>query len=98
MMAKSWALQKLNTNNPDISPALISSATFNFYQDGRYEIVMGTPEKGTWQLSADNKILVTTPDATQQPQEIDIEFLSDTLLIMKNETGPTPVRMELKPF
>lgn len=79
------------------SPAALGNSSFTFYKDGHYEIVLGDYDKGTWQFGPFNKTLVTTSEVTGQAGEIDIEYLSDTLLIMYNNQSETPVRMELKP-
>ena len=97
MITKSWKLNKLQMNDPNISPSIMGTASFNFNSNGRYEILMGSLERGVWTLSADAKILITTDDSTRQEKHIDIEKLTPDLLVLYNNGGPTPLRMELVP-
>jgi hypothetical protein len=69
-----------------------------FRADGKYEILMGELDLGTWKLSENKKVLYTYPQGTTVQNSIDIEFISDTLLILSNPSGPAPVKMELVPM
>lgn len=97
MISKSWRLQRLQMNEAGLSPAIMGNSSFNFNSNGRYEILMGSLERGVWTLSADAKLLITTDDSTRQEKHIDIEKLTENELILYNPQGPTPLRMELVP-
>lgn len=99
MVAKAWKIKKftIKSDSPMGSPGALGSASFTFFRDGHYEIVFGDFDKGKWQLGPDNKTLVTTSEVTMVPGEIDVEYLSDTLLILFNEQAVPPVRFELVP-
>jgi len=84
-----------NSNAPP--PQIMGTASFNFNKNGRYEIVMGPLERGVWKLSEDDKILITTDDVTKAEKHIDIEKIQEDLLVLTNNTGPAPLRMELVP-
>lgn len=98
LIAKSWKLQKLNIQGQMVPPQIMVNSSFNFHKNGRYEIEMGSVDKGTWHLSEDKKILVTINEETHQEQHIDILQLEPELLILNNPAGPSPVRMELVPL
>lgn len=78
-------------------PQIMGIASFNFNKDGRYEILMGPLERGTWRLSEDDKVLITTDDVSKMEKHIDIEKIQPDLLVLYNNAGATPLRMELVP-
>ncbi len=98
MIAKSWKLNVLNLQGEMVSPALMANASFTFYKNGRYEILMGDLERGKWSLSANKKVLITQEDDAQVTGEMDIVTLTPTLLVLTNNGNETPMRMELVPF
>lgn len=97
MISKSWRLQRLQMSDAAVPPQVMGTSSFNFNSNGRYEILMGSLERGVWTLSADAKILITTDDSTRQEKHIDIEKLTPDLLVLYNPSGPNPLRMELVP-
>jgi hypothetical protein len=98
MLTKTWQLKTFRSGGGMPPPDFMSQTQFMFRPDGRYEILMGELDVGTWKLSENKKVLLTYPDGTRQENSIDVEFLSDSLLILSNPAGPQPVRMELVPM
>ena len=98
MISKSWRLNRLQVNDPNIPPTIMGNSSFTFNSNGRYEILMGSLERGVWSLSADAKILITTDDSTRQEKHIDIEKLTPDMLVLYNNEAATPLRMELVPI
>ncbi|MEM7040812.1 MAG: hypothetical protein AAF570_27870 [Bacteroidota bacterium] len=98
MIAKSWKLRLLNVQNQGPPPPqIMAHSSFNFYTDGRYEILLGDVDRGKWHLSPDKKVLITVPETGAPANHIDIEKLTPTELILTNNAGDAPVRMELVP-
>ena len=97
LIVKSWKLHKLNAGPEPIPPQIMVNSSFNFAKDGRYEILLGTLEKGVWRLNEDKTVLITTPDGASVEQHIDIEVLSPDQLVIVNRQAANPIRMELVP-
>ncbi len=97
MISKSWRLQRLQMSEASVPPQIMGNSSFNFSSNGRYEILMGSLERGTWSLSSDAKILITIDDSTRQEKHIDIEKLTPDMLVLYNPEGANPLRMELVP-
>lgn len=74
----------------------MAEASFNFHKDGRYEIMLGSLERGKWSLSEDKKELITIPDGKQVEQRIDIVSLTVNELRLTNNAGGSPVEMVLE--
>ena len=98
MIAKSWKLNKLDIQNEMVGPELLGNASFTFYKNGRYEILMGDLERGKWSLSANKKVLITAEDGAPTAGEMDIEKLTPNLLILTNKGSDKPMVMELVPY
>ena len=97
MLATSWKLKTLNVKNqPPPPPSIMAEASFNFHKDGRYEIMLGSLERGKWSLSEDKKELITIPDGKQVEQRIDIVSLTVNELRLTNNAGGSPVEMVLE--
>lgn len=97
MIAKSWKLQKLSLPGEQVDPAIMGTASFTFYKNGRYEILMGELERGKWWLSPDKKVLITKADIRQEAGEMDIVKLQPDYLILTNNLAEHPVTFELVP-
>jgi hypothetical protein len=97
MIATSWKLQKINMPEGLAGPEIMGNSTFNFYKNGRYEILMGSLERGKWSLSPDKKVLITTADEMGKVGEMDILQLNQNLLILSNGRKDNPMTMELVP-
>ncbi|MEM0998763.1 MAG: hypothetical protein AAGN35_17020 [Bacteroidota bacterium] len=99
ILAKSWKLKRLNMGPDPAPPQVMVNSSFNFYRDGRYEILMGELERGTWSLDETKTILITMPE--NQPglrNMIDIEKISEERVILYNKQAmPHPIRMVLEP-
>jgi hypothetical protein len=98
MIAKSWKLNKLDLKNEIVGPELLGTASFTFYKNGRYEILMGDLERGKWSLSANKKVLITSEDGANVSGEMDIAKLTPDLLILTNTGNDKPMTMELVPI
>lgn len=99
LIAKSWRLQSLNVKNqPPPPPQIMAQSSFNFNPNGRYEIMLGELERGTWSLSEDKAILITVPDGSFMQQHINISNLTDSTLTLVNKSGASPVTMDLAPL
>lgn len=98
MIAKSWKINKLDIQNEMVGPELLGNASFTFYKNGRYEILMGDLERGKWSLSANKKVLITAEDGAPTAGEMDIEKLTPDLLILTNRGSDKPMVMELVPY
>jgi hypothetical protein len=98
LIAKSWKLDRLELQNEIVGPELMATASFTFYKNGRYEILMGDLERGKWTLSANKKVLITTEDGAATTGEMDIVTLTPTKLVLTNNGNETPMRMELVPI
>jgi hypothetical protein len=92
----SWKLKSLNVKDQDPPPPnIMAQASFNFYADGRYEILLGELDKGKWSLSADKKMLITHTTGNPAAQEIDISSVSEDEIVLVNKLAPSPVTMTL---
>jgi hypothetical protein len=98
MIAKSWKLVKLDMKSQLVGPEMLGNASFTFFKNGRYEILMGDLERGKWSLSPDKKVLITEEDDTHQIGEMDIVTLTPTKLVLTNTGNANPMTMELAPF
>lgn len=98
MIAKSWKLNKLDIQNEMVGPELLGTASFTFYKNGRYEILMGDLERGKWSLSPNKKVLITNEDGATVTGEMDIAKLTPNLLILTNTGNEKPMTMELVPI
>lgn len=97
LIAKSWSLKKFSMKDEMVPPTMIANASFTFTKDGNYEILLGSLDRGTWKFSEDKKVLITTNTDSQQESHIDVAKLTADELILVNNVGPKPVRMELVP-
>lgn len=80
-----------------VNPAMMGAASYTFYDNGRFEILMGELARGKWSLSEDKKILITVEDGGQNKGEMDILTLTKDQLIMSNGDHERPMRLELVP-
>lgn len=98
MIARSWKLKTLNVKNqPPPPPHIMANSVFIFSKNGRYEILLGDVDRGTWRLSEDKKVLITITDGQFQEKHIDITELKPDHLILTNNMSASPVTMELVP-
>ncbi len=98
ILVGSWKLQEFNMQGGEPMPIqVMATSSFNFSADGRYEILMGQLERGTWKLSEDKKVLITIPDGMVQEQHIDLSKVTEEEVILTNNTGQNPVTMTLRP-
>lgn len=99
MITRTWQIRTFHTSREMGGPPdFLTNNQFMFRADGKYEILMGELDLGTWKLSDNKKVLLTYPQGSTIVNSIDIEYLSDTLLVLSNQSGPAPVRMELVPM
>ena len=99
LIAKEWKLKTLNVKNqPPPPPEIMANSIFIFQKNGRYEILLGDVERGTWKLSDDKKVLITTPDGQMMEQQIDVTELKSDHLLLTNNSSASPVTMELVPL
>jgi hypothetical protein len=98
ILTGSWKLKSLNMGDQAPPPDIMVNSSFNFYKNGRYEILMGDLDRGTWSLSADKKVLITIPDGGAGMQNmIDLDIISAGEVVLNNAQGPNPIRMVLVP-
>lgn len=94
----SWKLKSFNIKDQaPPPPSIMASASFNFYADGRYEIMLGDLDKGKWRLNEAKNVLITRPNGSPTDKEIDIETLTETEMRLVNGQGAGAVTMVLEP-
>ncbi len=94
----SWKLKSFNIKDQaPPPPSIMAQASFNFYADGRYEIMLGELDKGKWRLNEAKNVLITTPVGSPTDKEIDIETLTETEMRLVNGQGAGAVTMVLEP-
>ena len=94
----SWKLKSFNIKDQaPPPPSIMASASFNFYADGRYEIMLGDLDKGKWRLNEAKNVLITRPNGSTTDKEIDIETLTETEMRLVNGQGAGAVTMVLEP-
>lgn len=97
LITKSWKIDKMTLAGEMVNPAMMGAASYTFYDNGRFEILMGELARGKWSLSEDKKILITVEDGGQNKGEMDILTLTKDQLIMSNGDHERPMRLELVP-
>lgn len=94
ILTGSWKLKSLNIKDQaPPPPSIMAQASFNFYADGRYEILLGDLDKGKWRLNEAKNVLITHPEGSPTEKEIDIETLTEAELRLVNG----PITMVLEP-
>lgn len=94
LLVGSWKLTSLNIKDQAPPPPnIMAQASFNFYADGRYEILLGELDKGKWRLNEAKNVLITRTEGAFADKEIDIETLTENELRLVNGG----VTMELAP-
>lgn len=97
LITKSWRIEKMSLAGEMVNPALMGSASYTFYNNGRFEILMGELARGKWELSPDKKILITTEDPGNKRGEMDILELTKDKLVLSNGDHVRPMRLDLVP-
>jgi hypothetical protein len=97
LLVGSWKLKSLNIKDQaPPPPSIMAQASFNFYADGRYEILLGELDKGKWRLNEAKNVLITRTEGASADKEIDIEILTENELRLVNGAGAGAVTMVLE--
>lgn len=91
-----WKIAKMDQGGMSPPLNILMQSSFTFGRDGRYEILLGELERGTWKLNEGATVLITTPDGGRE-QMIDIVQLDSTRLVLENTQAQPSVRIELVP-
>ena len=97
LMTRTWKIQKMTLPGEMVNPAMISNSSYTFFDNGRFEILMGELARGKWELSPDKKILITTEDPGNKRGEMDILELSKDKLVLSNGDHERPMQLDLVP-
>lgn len=101
MVAKKWQVTEISGKGMDIvsdsiRQKMYKEATIEFKSDGKFETRgMGdTPKTGTWQLTGDEKSLVTIEDGSKVTDTVNIvEVVAGKLVV---EDPKVQIRINLK--
>lgn len=92
-----WQVKEISLKGQLFPPPVIQNYYFVFRSDSTFDIFLGTPDKGKWEVNPEGTILKTYSEFNVGNfNEIDIDSLTQDFMVLKNEMGDSPVRFVLQ--